>query len=295
MDQRKAVLYALAAVLLWSTVATAFKLALRYLSPLQLLSIAALTSLFTFAIILTAQQRWRETLELGRTRAKFYSLQGLINPAAYYWVLFAAYNQLPAQQAQAINYTWAITMALLAVPFLQQRLSKNELMAMTLAYVGVFLIATGGTWDFSQTNWYGIGLALISTVLWAVYWLLNTKNKDKPVPALFWCFFWGSLWLIGFNVIEVTLIGTEQSWQLPIEGLLAGVYVGLFEMGFTFFLWLTAMRLATKTAQISTLIFLSPFISLILIYFILDESIQLTTLIGLSLICVGLYRLRDSS
>lgn len=293
MDQRKAVLYALAAVLLWSTVATAFKLALRYLSPLQLLSIAALTSLLTFALILTIQQRWRETLLVGRTRAKFYCVQGFINPAAYYWVLFAAYNQLPAQQAQAINYTWAITMALLAVPFLKQRLSKNELMAMTLAYVGVFLIATGGTWDFSQTNWYGICLALISTVLWAVYWLLNTKNTDKPVPALFWCFFWGSLWLVGFNVFEVTFLGTEQSWQIPFEGLLAGVYVGLFEMGFTFFLWLTAMRLATKTAQISVLIFLSPFISLLLIYFILNETIQSTTLIGLSLICIGLYRIRE--
>lgn len=293
MDQRKAIFYALAAVLLWSTVATAFKLALRYLTPLQLLSIAALTSLLTFAAILSVQQRWREVWQVGRTRMSFYALQGFINPAAYYWVLFAAYNQLPAQQAQAINYTWAITMSLLAVPFLHQKLSAKELFAMLLAYVGVFLIATGGNWDFAQTNWIGIGLALFSTLLWASYWLLNTKNTDKPVPALFWCFAWGSFWLVLFNLINTSVDTQSSYFNVPWQGIWAGIYVGLFEMGITFFLWLTAMRLATKTAQISTLIFLSPFISLILIYFILGETIQITTLIGLSLICVGLYRLRE--
>ncbi|SFR37144.1 EamA domain-containing membrane protein RarD [Pseudidiomarina maritima] len=293
MDQRKAILYALAAVLLWSTVATAFKLALRYLTPLQLLTIAALTSLLTFTLILSVQQRWREVWQVGRNRIGFYALQGFINPAAYYWVLFAAYDQLPAQQAQAINYTWAITMSLLAVPFLHQKLTAKELFAMLLAYVGVFLIATGGNWDFAQTNWVGIGLALFSTLLWASYWLINTKNTDKPVPALFWCFAWGSGWLVIFNLMNM-ITDTESTYvNLSWQGIGAGIYVGLFEMGITFFLWLTAMRLATKTAQISTLIFLSPFISLILIYFILGETIQITTLVGLSLICVGLYRLRE--
>lgn len=293
MDQRRAIFFALAAVLLWSTVATAFKLALRDLTPLQLLTVAAFTSLLTFTVILTVQQRWRETFRLGRTRLAFYISQGFINPAAYYWVLFAAYDRLPAQQAQAINYTWAITMSLLAVPFLKHSLTRKELLAMGLAYIGVFLIATGGSWDFQQTNWLGIGLALASTLLWATYWLLNTKNTDKPIPALFWCFFWGCIWLIGFHGFSILTGSATVPWVMPWSGLWAGIYVGLFEMGITFLLWLSAMRLATKTAQISTLIFLSPFISLILIYFILGESIQITTLIGLSLICVGLYRLRE--
>ena len=296
MNQRKAIYLALMAVLLWSTVATAFKLALRDLSPLQLLTIASITSVVTFAAILSMQGRWRETLCLGRQRWLFYLGLGLINPTAYYWVLFAAYDQLPAQQAQAINYTWAITMSLLAVPFLQQRLTRKELIAMLLAYAGVFLIATGGHWDLRQTNWLGIGLALASTLLWASYWLINTKNTDKPVPALFWCFVFGSLWLALLHVGQWWWQPATNSvvWPWFSTGFWAGIYVGLFEMGITFFLWLTAMRLATKTAQISTLIFLSPFVSLILIYFVLHETIQVTTLIGLSLICVGLYRLRES-
>ena len=288
-NQRKALLLGLCAVLLWATVATAFKIALQFLTPRQLVLIAALTSVIIFAGFISWQRQWRNTLLLAKTRTRFYLLLGLLNPFAYYWVLFIAYSQLPAQQAQAINYTWAITMSLLAVPILKQTLSKRELGAMLVAYAGVFLIATGGQWDFSQTNWLGISIALASTLLWASYWLINIRNTDAPVPALFWCFLWGSVWLLAAELLW------PSPWQLDWRGLSAGIYVGIFEMGLTFLLWLLAMRQAEKTSQISMLIFLSPFLSLILIYAILGEVIQPTTPIGLSLICLGLYLQRKSS
>jgi drug/metabolite transporter (DMT)-like permease len=282
-NQRKAMLLGLCAVLLWATVATAFKIALQYLTPRQLVLIAAVTSVIIFAGFISWQRQWQNTFQLARTRTRFYVLLGLLNPFAYYWVLFIAYSQLPAQQAQAINYTWAITMSLLAVPILKQKLSKRELGAMLVAYLGVFLIATGGQWDFSQTNWLGISIALASTLLWASYWLINIRNTDAPVPALFWCFLWGSVWLLAAELLW------PSPWQLDWRGLSAGIYVGIFEMGLTFLLWLLAMRQAEKTSQISMLIFLSPFLSLILIYAILGEVIQISTFVGLSLICLGLY------
>lgn len=286
-NQARAMKYALSAVLLWSTVATAFKLALDYLTPIQLLTIAALVSVATFAVIISWQGRWQEALQIGGKRYKFYIFQGFINPFAYYLVLFSAYNALPAQQAQAINYSWAITMALLAVPILKQKLSRRALLAMLIAYVGVIFIATGGRWDFQQTNWVGIGLALGSTLLWAGYWLSNIHNQDKPIPALFWCFAFGSGWLLLTQWVWV-----DEPWQgyldLPLEGWLGGVYVGLFEMGITFLVWLTAMRSAENAGRISSLVFLSPFISLLLIYFILGETIHYTTVIGLLLIIIGL-------
>ncbi|MDN7130426.1 DMT family transporter [Pseudidiomarina sp. 1APR75-15] len=289
-NQKRALAFGIAAVGLWSTVATAFKIALTYLSPLHLLFLAALISTLIFFLLLMWQGRFRETMALGRQRWLFYCLQGLLNPFIYYWVLFAAYDQLPAQQAQAINYTWAITMALLAVPMLQQRLSLRELVAMVVAYAGVVLIATGGHWDFSQTNWLGIGLALLSTLLWASYWLINTKNTDAPIPAMFWCFAFGTIAL----AVAVALDPRPLPWTEWRAWLAAG-YVGMFEMGVTFLLWLTAMRTAEKTSQLSMLIFLSPFISLLLIYSILGEVIQVTTVIGLSLICLGLYLQRKST
>ena len=59
-------------------------------------------------------------------------------------------------------------------------------------------------------------------------------------------------------------------------------------MGITYFLWLTALKYAENTAKVSTLIFLSPFLSLVLIHVFVGEEIRGSTLIGLTLIVVGL-------
>jgi drug/metabolite transporter (DMT)-like permease len=51
---------------------------------------------------------------------------------------------------------------------------------------------------------------------------------------------------------------------------------------------LMAMKLTDNTARISNLIFLSPFLSLIFIHFLLGEKILFATFIGLILIILGL-------
>ncbi len=69
---------------------------------------------------------------------------GLLNPFLYYIVLFKAYDLLPAQQAQPLNYTWALTLTILSVPMLGQRLTKIDSLACCLGYTGALIIATGG-------------------------------------------------------------------------------------------------------------------------------------------------------
>jgi drug/metabolite transporter (DMT)-like permease len=71
-------------------------------------------------------------------------------------------------------------------------------------------------------------------------------------------------------------------------GIAGAVYVGLFEMGITFVLWLKALKLSRTTAQVSNLIYMSPFVSLVLIHFVVGERILLTTLIGLIFIITGI-------
>ena len=57
--QGRAYLYALTAVLLWSTIASAFKISLRYLEPIQLLLYAGSVSTLLLAIILMVQGKFR--------------------------------------------------------------------------------------------------------------------------------------------------------------------------------------------------------------------------------------------
>jgi drug/metabolite transporter (DMT)-like permease len=281
--QQRAYAAGLSAVLAWSTVASAFKISLRHLSPAQLVLYASIFSLLALLGLLGWQQRLGACWLALRQHWRLSLLLGALNPFIYYLVLFHAYALLSAQEAQAINYTWALTMTLMAVPILKQHLKPQDALAALVCYFGVLEIATHGailTLHFS--NPLGVGFALASTLLWSTYWLANTRDHRDPVIGLtlnfacslpltfLWCAWGGELHRV--------------NWQ----GVAGAAYVGAFEMGFTFVLWLYAMKLTDSTAKIANLIFLSPLISLLLIHLLLGEPILPSTGFGLGLILTGL-------
>jgi len=276
---RKALLLGLTAVLLWSTVATAFKLALRELDVFQLVAYAVLISAMALLLLVVIQGKLALLQDYARDHFFFYLALALLNPLLYYLVLLRAYDLLPAQQAQPINYTWAITLALLAVPLLGQKLSGRDVLAIIMGYGGVVIIATrGNLLDMQFDSLEGVILALASTVLWALYWLLSTRNPRDPVVSLCLNFLLAAPFALAICAIFSTLV-------LPSPGgAIAAAWIGLFEMGVTFALWSTALRLASGVARIGNLIFLSPLISLVLIASVLGEVIHPATLVGLALI-----------
>ncbi|UCF43599.1 MAG: EamA family transporter, partial [Planctomycetota bacterium] len=73
-----------------------------------------------------------------------------------------------------------------------------------------------------------------------------------------------------------------------LYGMLGAVYVGLFEMGITFLSWLKALKLSKTTAHVANLIYLVPFLSLVVIYFVVGEKILVSTLIGVLFIVGGI-------
>jgi len=202
---------------------------------------------------------------------------------AYYLVLFAAYDRLPGQEAMALNYTWALAMAFLAVPILGQRLTRIDILAGLIAYAGVWTIATrGAVLDVAFADPLGVGLALASTLLWALYWLLNARDSRPPLVAQWQNF------SVGLPVFTVLIaLGPGFEWY-GWKGVGAGIYVGLFEMGIAFVLWQLAVRGISRTAKVANLIFLSPPISLLLLHLVVGEPILISTLAGLVLILGGL-------
>ncbi|MGC8493508.1 MAG: DMT family transporter [Syntrophobacteraceae bacterium] len=282
-DQKKAYLYGISAVLLWSTVASAFKISLRYMASCELLLFSSLTSLVVLATVLFLQGRLGQTLfsspqEYGRSLKL-----GFLNPFLYYLMVFKAYELLPAQEAQPINYTWAITLTLLAIPLLKQKITLKEIAAVIVSYCGVFVISTrGAVFAPHISSPIGVALALASTVVWALYWIFNTRDTRDPVAGLFLNFVCGVPLVFLYCLIFIGL-------RLPsYRGLLGAVYSGVFEMGITYVLWLSALRESENAARVSNLIFLSPFLSLVFIHFLVGERIYTSTYVGLLLIMAGL-------
>ena len=280
---RKAYLFAILAVLFWSTCPTAFKLGLQHLTSWQLLSGATLSSTVVLGIITAAQGKLKSLFSFTRKDLIFSALMGLLNPVAYYLILFKAYTILPSQVAQPLNMVWPIVLVLLAIPMLGQRIHWKSIGAMLISFSGVVLISLmRGTSGEDPQNRLGIFLALSSSVFWAAYFLFNTRDQRDPLARLFLNFTFATLFLL----LAGTL--TDNPFPDSAEGWSAALYVGVFEMGITFALWLMAIRLAPKSDRISNLVYMAPFLNLFLANQVLGEDIYLTTVMGIILLVGGI-------
>ncbi|HNY03410.1 MAG TPA: DMT family transporter [Bacteroidales bacterium] len=279
--QRKAYLYAFAAVACWSTIGSAFKLSLRYLGPQGLLVISSGVATLVLLVILVLRGelgRLRKTTpkELGTS-----AFLGLLNPFLYYTVLLTAYDILPAQEAGTLNYAWPVILVLLSIPMLRQRIGWMSILAILVSFAGIVVIAyhpvgvppprQGTPTPSGYPHPVGVALAVGSAVFWALYWILNVRDPREPVIKLLVNFAFGFL----YSVIAAGLTGGFEirHW----EGIAGGIYLGLFEMGITFVLWLNALKFSSTTARVSNIIYLSPFISLVLIHLAVGERILPST------------------
>jgi drug/metabolite transporter (DMT)-like permease len=274
--------YTLLTVLLWSTIATAFKLALAELSPLQLVAWSSLVSwLFYLLLMLLKGSVKMAMIELLK-KPLFYLTLGLLNPFIYFWLVFESFARLSAQLAQAINYTWPFVMTLLSV-FVGKKLSRKNIVLLCLGYVGLLIAVTQGNVDFyKEVNWIGVVIGLVSTLTWAGFWILQSAVKAKPELTLFVTF------TISVPLCFIALYFKEGISLPTLSGLGFSLYVGLIEMGITYWIWLNAIRLSENVARLNQWILLTPVISLFFIAKVLQESIHLTTFIGLGLLLIAI-------
>lgn len=285
--QQRAYIFAFVAVLFWSTSASAFKICLspeRLNVPiLPLLFGASLVSSAALFLHLLLSGKVALLKALSKDDLTRSAFLGFLSPFLYYTVLFKAYSILPAQEAQPLNFVWPLTLVLLSVPILKHKIKRRDILAILISFSGVLVISTKGhILSFRLTDPLGVALATGSSIPWALYWIYNVKDKRDEVLGLFLNFTCASVYVF------VLMLVTGELKTPGLKGALGVTYVGIFEMGITFLIWLKALKLSKTTANVAGLIYLVPFLSLVVIYFVLGETILPSTIIGAVFIVGGI-------
>jgi len=235
-------------------------------------------------IIVLAGKKFHLILLTSRKELLNSAVLGLINPFLYYLILLKAYQLLPAQVAQPLNMIWPIILVFLSVPVLKQKIKRRSFVALFISFIGVYVISSqGNLFKPGHADIKGVLLATGSSVFWAFYFIMNVKDKRDEAVKLFLNFMFGSVYLIAAMIIT-------SNWpeNIGFKGIASSVYIGLFEMGITFFFWLKALQMSETTDKVSNLVYLAPFLSLIFVHFILHEPVFYTTPAGLLLIISGI-------
>ncbi len=283
---RQSYIYALIAVFFWSTIPTAFKICLNELEILPMLTIASFTSAISLFLILAVEKKIQLVRKSTVREIISSAVLGLINPFIYYIILLKAYQLLPAQVAQPLNMIWPLILVFLSVPLLGQKIKTRSFIALFISFAGVYIISSqGNLFHPGRSDLKGILLATGSSIFWAVYFIFNVRDKRDEAVKLFLNFTFGSIYLIIF----LALTNFSDQSDYSFRGIISAVYIGLFEMGITFFFWLKALRTAETTARVSNLVYIAPFLSLVFVHFILHEPVYYTTPVGLVLIISGIW------
>ena len=283
--KNKALIFALLAILSWSTAATAFKIALRELTYFQLLYFSTFVASVVLFLFIVKKNKLKSAFSFSKRQFANSLLAAILNPIAYYLILLKAYTLLPAQIAQPLNYTWPLVLVVISSFFLKQKLKLTSVISLLISLFGVLVISTqGNLTNLNIKEPLGVILASGSAIIWAFYWIVNMKDKRDELIKVFLSFFFA------FIVLSLyVIIFAENIFIFELNSSLwAAVYVGFFELAFPFVLWLTALSLVEDNAKISNLVFLSPFLSLIFIHYILGEEIYYTTILGLFFILGGI-------
>jgi len=255
-DRRSAGLgYALAAIALWSTLAS-LGVALAHVPPFLLTGLALLIgSVPSWPLA----RQWRVppgTLALG-----IYGLFG------FHFLLFVALRHAPPVEANLVNYLWPLFIVVLA-PVVLRDVSFRvvHLAAAAVGFAGAGLAILGGRGVAGELSW-GYAAALGSAFIWATYSLLTRRVAHFSTAAI------GLFGLVSGVLALACHAWLEPRTSLGARDLLLIAAVGLGPLGAAFYLWDAALKRG-DASRIGILSYLTPLASTVLL--VLTTHRQLT-------------------
>ncbi len=256
-NPRHASALALAAILLWATLAP-LGLALQAVPPFLLTGLALLIG----SLIGLALSGWR--LSAWRVPARTLAL-GVYGLFGFHFLLFIALRHAPPIQANLVNYLWPLGIVLLAPVFLPgMRLRLFHVLAALMGFAGAALAILGGR-DIQGGFAWGYLPALGSAFVWSSYSLLTQRVAAFPSAAIgLFGLVSGLLSLLCHAVLEAPLTLSLHDWARILV-------LGLGPLGGAFYLWDAALKRGDPR-QIGLLSFLTPLLSTLALLWLRHET-----------------------
>jgi drug/metabolite transporter (DMT)-like permease len=209
-----------------------------------------------------------------------------LNGIALYYILFnVALSYTTASQVALIQSSFPATMAILALLWLHERLTRRRVLGIVLAIVGVALIVARTDADASARDpLIGNALAFGSVLLWTVYTILAKRIADAdPIAVTAIVAVLGMVMLIPAALIE-NANGSMPS--ISIEGWLKIAYLGVLASAVSYLLYNRALR-DVDASLAGIFVNLSPVIGVISGVIFLGESITPVAIFGGALVLAG--------
>ena len=279
---KKAYIYSLTSILMWSTLATSAKLLLDDFTNFQVLCISSLLGAFVLVLmnILTGKIRLLKSYTLKDWIITI--IAGIPGIFLYHIFYYTGADILPASQAFIINYLWPVMSIIFACILLKEKMTLRKGAAVLVSFTGVLVVTGSGFSGMGGSFALGALFCALGAVSYGLFTVLNQMiSYDKCVSMM-----------INFAVSFILtgiVVAVQGGFFIPDGIQLCGLlWNGIITMAIPNTLWIIALEKG-DTAKISNLAYITPFVSLIWAKLILKEDLYLNSIIGLIIIVLGIF------
>jgi len=282
MSKNISYLFVLLAALLWGSIAAIGKLLLADLDNFQILFFTIFFAFISLFFIVFFQKKISIIKSYTKRDYLTFAWMGFLGIFFYPFFFYSALQLLSAQEAFIINYLWPIMVVVFTVLILKEKMTLKKIVGIICSFVGVIIVITKG--DFSSLQFgstTGILFAITGAIAYSLFSVFDKKqNYEKFTSMMFYylfSFFCALIAVLFFS--KIPMISTYQ--------LIGLIWLGVFVNGLALAFWFFALKYG-DAIKMSNMIFLTPFISLVYIYFLVGEKILASSVIGLMVIVTGI-------
>ena len=266
-------------VFLWASAFPLTKVALSYYTPNALGFIrCAIASIFLIVIGKSNHIRLPEKKDIP-----WFFLSGGLGFTFYMITFNIGIQTLTSATSSIIIATTPIMTAVIASFFFKERINTLGWFAILMAFVGVLILLL---WEGVFSVNIGLIWTLGAATVFCGYNFLNRKLSAMAYSALeivTYSMCSGAILLSVFAPQAISqIITAEPNYILLV------IYLGMMPSAMAYFFWGKALSLAKKTTDVTNFLFVSPLLSTILGFILLQEVPNMGTFIGGAIIIFSL-------
>lgn len=286
-ERNRATLAACGSILLWCASGVCFASGARLLGPMAYLTLMTATGVAT--VVLLQRLRKRPVAALFRLPLKV-RVAGFWGVAFYTVILALAFGIAPAQaigQVNLLNYLWPVWIVLLSAWWLKERTRPLATAAgVLLGFAGIVVARGPAALLQAPEAPLPLFLALLGGFLWAVYCVLLRRWRIPAEQG-------GTAFHFTLcSLMAAVAAAGRGEWQalppLTAEALFWVLFGGIGPVGLAYHWWEIGVKRG-RVALISTLAYLIPIGSSLLIGLLFREAMGPGLLAGALLIAAGAW------
>ena len=285
---KKAYIYSLISILMWSTLATSAKLLLDDFTNFQVLCVSSLIAAIVLLImnIVTGEISLLKNYKLKDWMKTI--LAGIPGIFLYHIFYYAGADILPASQAFIINYLWPVMSIIFACILLKEKMTLRKAVAVLVSFAGVIVVTGSGLSEVGSSFAPGALFCILGAVSYGLFTVLNQIiSYDKCISMMV-------NFVVSFILTGIVVVAKDGLFMPDGMQLCGLLWNGIITLAVPNTLWIIALEKG-DTAKISNLAYITPFLSLIWARLILKEELNPASVIGLVIIVLGIFiQLKDS-